>query len=277
MRSKHVCSPWVVVGALGGALMAAAPARADDVAAWSQRRAVTVTGTGGLPLLDFPVRVGLTAASFDFGSARSDGGDLRAVAADLTTPLPYWIESWDPVGQTAVVWVRLPAIAPCGPTRFHLLAGNPAATSQASITARYELARATNALRGRFENFWAAEQTSVVRLVEVDDLIEKVDTSPGALLSTKTLGRGWVGWVGSTKTLGRGWVLSTKTLGRGWVRPSGSRVSSSSAPGPSPERSGRYNGSCPRDTTASSRRRNCRRRRGISRACTFRGTGRCRR
>ncbi len=36
------------------------------------------------------------------------------------------------------------------------------------------VARATNALRGRFENFWASEQTSVVRLVEVDDLIEKV-------------------------------------------------------------------------------------------------------
>lgn len=36
------------------------------------------------------------------------------------------------------------------------------------------VARATNALRGRFENFWAAEQTSVVRLVEVDDVIERV-------------------------------------------------------------------------------------------------------
>jgi hypothetical protein len=36
------------------------------------------------------------------------------------------------------------------------------------------VARATNALRGRFENMWSSEQTSVVRLVEVDDLVEKV-------------------------------------------------------------------------------------------------------
>ena len=36
------------------------------------------------------------------------------------------------------------------------------------------LARATNAVRGRFENVWSSEQTSVVRLVEVDDLVEKV-------------------------------------------------------------------------------------------------------
>jgi putative transposase len=36
------------------------------------------------------------------------------------------------------------------------------------------VARATNALRGRVENLWSSEQTSVVRLVEVDDVIEKV-------------------------------------------------------------------------------------------------------
>ena len=36
------------------------------------------------------------------------------------------------------------------------------------------VARATNALRRRFENLWAAEQTSVVRLVTVDDVIEKI-------------------------------------------------------------------------------------------------------
>lgn len=36
------------------------------------------------------------------------------------------------------------------------------------------VARATNALRGRFENLWSTEQTSVVRLVTVDDVIEKI-------------------------------------------------------------------------------------------------------
>ncbi len=36
------------------------------------------------------------------------------------------------------------------------------------------LARSMNCLRGRFEHFWDSAQTSVVRLVTVDDLIEKV-------------------------------------------------------------------------------------------------------
>ncbi len=39
---------------------------------------------------------------------------------------------------------------------------------------RRHVARAMNALRGRFENFWAVEPTSVVRLVTVDDLIDKI-------------------------------------------------------------------------------------------------------
>jgi len=36
------------------------------------------------------------------------------------------------------------------------------------------VAKSQNALRGRFENFWSSEQTSVVRLVEPNDIIEKM-------------------------------------------------------------------------------------------------------
>lgn len=36
------------------------------------------------------------------------------------------------------------------------------------------VARAMNCRRGRFDNFWASEQTSVVRLVTVDDLVDKI-------------------------------------------------------------------------------------------------------
>jgi len=35
-------------------------------------------------------------------------------------------------------------------------------------------AKCQNALRGRWENFWASEQTSVVRLVDPDDVIDKM-------------------------------------------------------------------------------------------------------
>jgi putative transposase len=35
-------------------------------------------------------------------------------------------------------------------------------------------AKCQNALRGRWENFWASEQTSVVRLVDADDVVDKM-------------------------------------------------------------------------------------------------------
>lgn len=35
-------------------------------------------------------------------------------------------------------------------------------------------AKCQNALRGRWENFWSSEQTSVVRLIEPDDIVEKM-------------------------------------------------------------------------------------------------------
>ena len=35
-------------------------------------------------------------------------------------------------------------------------------------------AKCQNALRGRWENFWASEQTSVVRLVDPDDIVDKM-------------------------------------------------------------------------------------------------------
>lgn len=41
------------------------------------------------------------------------------------------------------------------------------------------IARSQNALRGRWENFWAAGQTSVVRLVDVDDVIAKIVYTAG--------------------------------------------------------------------------------------------------
>ena len=35
-------------------------------------------------------------------------------------------------------------------------------------------AKCQNALRGRWENFWSSEQTSVVRLVDPNDVIDKM-------------------------------------------------------------------------------------------------------
>ena len=57
----------------------------------------------------------------------------------------------------------------------HVLAHDRGATRVDFYRHHHQLcARALNCARGRFENFWDSEQTSVVRLVTVEDLIEKV-------------------------------------------------------------------------------------------------------
>ena len=57
MRSQHVCTPWVVMGTLGFALVLAAPAQADDFGAWSQLRIPRTTSTGHHGLASPPLSI----------------------------------------------------------------------------------------------------------------------------------------------------------------------------------------------------------------------------
>jgi biopolymer transport protein ExbB len=83
---------------------------------WAYRKKITLnTGASGADtkdaLADFPVLVRLHTGNFTFLDAREDGGDLRFVAADDTTPLAYHVELWDPANELAVVWVRVPKVS----------------------------------------------------------------------------------------------------------------------------------------------------------------------
>jgi hypothetical protein len=82
-----------------------------NVANYPYRVRVTTTGFSGLPVEKREVRVKLGPATVaDFTSSTftspTDGADLRFVAADKTTPLPFKIETWNPTGESTV-WVRV--------------------------------------------------------------------------------------------------------------------------------------------------------------------------
>jgi hypothetical protein len=81
--------------------------------AWSRRRhlGIAMGPSGQGDLVDVPVLVLLTPQRIDYDAARADAADLRFVAADESTLLPYEIERWQP-GGTSVVWVKVPSIAP---------------------------------------------------------------------------------------------------------------------------------------------------------------------
>lgn len=94
--------------------------------AWAYRRPVTITNSSGTTLTDYQVLVTLDS-TFDFSHSSAEGADVRfATEADI--PLSFWIESWDPTGTLARIWVKIPSI-PNGNTIIYLYYGNPEASS----------------------------------------------------------------------------------------------------------------------------------------------------
>ena len=74
------------------------------------------------------------------------------------------------------------------------------------------LARCQNAHLGRFENFWSSEATSVVRLVEANDIIEKMTyafTNPSAADLVDTV-EDWPGVATFDATISGGHITATR-------------------------------------------------------------------
>ena len=98
---------------------------------WEYRFAVGISGSGG-SLSDYQVRLDLNAgnvpASFDWNEL---GDDLRVIDQDDLTELDFFIEQWDAVGQSAVVWVKLDTL-PGGGRTVYVYYGAPAGASSAS-------------------------------------------------------------------------------------------------------------------------------------------------
>lgn len=117
-------------------LPASAHAWWDD--AWTQRTRITLnTSAAGVETKeaaqDVAVPLRLHSGNFDFLGAKPDGSDLRVVAADDKTPLPFWVERWDATNELAVVWVKLPQVLPGSDQNVvHVYAGNEQAAAQAA-------------------------------------------------------------------------------------------------------------------------------------------------
>jgi uncharacterized repeat protein (TIGR01451 family) len=144
MNGKRLCTPVLMLLALL-ALLVVAPARSGHAQGpvgwldlgWGYRRPVTVSNAGAAALTEYQVLVMLDS-SFDFGRAEEDGSDLRVTDADGETELPFWVEEWDAVGETARIWVRVPSLA-VGESTIYLYYGNPAAEPAGDGEATFEL------------------------------------------------------------------------------------------------------------------------------------------
>jgi biopolymer transport protein ExbB len=110
---------------------------------WKERTQIVLnTSPAGVETKEtvsgFTMPVRLHSGNFDFLSAKSDGSDLRVIAADDKTPLPFWIERFDSVNELAVVWVQVPNVLPgTDKNMVYVYAGNakapPADDARATV------------------------------------------------------------------------------------------------------------------------------------------------
>lgn len=97
--------------------------------AWTIRQPVTIdTGASGVELKDTVgdavVLLRLHDGNFNFAAAAPDGSDIRILAEDDQTLLPYHIEKYDSLMNEAFVWVRVPNVKPGAQTQLWLYSGN---------------------------------------------------------------------------------------------------------------------------------------------------------
>jgi biopolymer transport protein ExbB len=99
---------------------------------WPLRKQLTVdTTASGVAISDAigkaAVLVRLHEGNYRFAAGKEDGSDLRFVAADDKTLLPFHVERYDSTLYEAFVWVQLPDIKSSAQTSFWLYYGNAAA------------------------------------------------------------------------------------------------------------------------------------------------------
>jgi hypothetical protein len=107
-------------------------------AAWSYRASVTVDNSSNVDsLTNYSVRVDLGTA-FDFTHAQATGADVRFTAADGTTLLDHWIEFWDNVGDSAIVWVEVPSVPDTSTIDVYMYYGNGTAADSSDGPATFQ-------------------------------------------------------------------------------------------------------------------------------------------
>lgn len=139
------CRFWLVL-----TLLALAPSQAlawwqTD---WSYRKQLTIDTTPkGANIAEaagrVPVLIRLHTGNFSFGDAQDNGNDIRFIGSDDKTPLPFHVESFDPLLGVAAVWVDIPDFPAGSAKQIWLYYGNkkapPAVDTAGTFDADYTL------------------------------------------------------------------------------------------------------------------------------------------
>lgn len=107
--------------------------------AWTGRKSLEVKpADAGRPAGAATVLVRLHEGNFPFTSLKEDGSDLRVLADDHKTELPFHLERYDALMNEAFLWLRLPEIKEgADPTKVWLYFGNAAAENAGNSKETY--------------------------------------------------------------------------------------------------------------------------------------------
>jgi hypothetical protein len=89
-----------------------------------------ITESAGKNLQEYPVLVSLNSSNFNFSKAKIDGSDIRFSSENRT--LNYWIETWNPKNEEALIWVRLPSLSANQTAKILMRYENPGAEAVSS-------------------------------------------------------------------------------------------------------------------------------------------------
>src|SRR6476620_4676128 len=101
---------------------------------WTIQKKITFDTTAkGVPISQpidsMAVLIRLHDGDFQFAAAKEDGSDIRFIADDQKTILPYHIEKFDSLMAEAFIWVRVPGLKPDAPATISLYYGNTGGTA----------------------------------------------------------------------------------------------------------------------------------------------------
>lgn len=111
----------------------AAPSWWDS--SWQYRMPINAIENSGVNLTNYQVPITLNTVSFDYSKAKANGDDVRFTSDGVECD--YWIETWDPSGESRV-WVEVPNIPAGGTATVYMYYGNPDATGTTNGEATFE-------------------------------------------------------------------------------------------------------------------------------------------
>lgn len=130
---------------------------------WNFRKPITIDTTPAGAALTasvdkFTVLVRLDAVRFTyFADTKPDGADIRFIGADDKTPLPFHIESYDPVAGMAFIWVQVPRLTTGTSETIYMYYGNPDAVAGGDAAASFDV---SHVLVYHFEDGKVVDRTS---------------------------------------------------------------------------------------------------------------------